>query len=162
MLVSVLFLNTLKGESKPPIHQGGLTKDLCAEKEKQIFDHAMENIENRYWPNMTFDDLNVIIQTVRCNEDDIIFQDYDKVKEFLGAALHNIHEYSDEKSICDAMFRHVDRPHNETTYVKCSDRSCCCEFRSKQLEEFLQKTSYGLPAPSKDILLKKHVQTFLK
>ena len=84
----MLFLNTLKGESKPPIHQGGLTKDLCAEKEKQIFDHAMENIENRYWPNMTFDDLNVIIQTVRCNEDDIIFQDYDKVKEFLGAALH--------------------------------------------------------------------------
>ena len=35
-LAGVVFPNTLQGESKPPIHQGDLTKDQCKEKEKQI------------------------------------------------------------------------------------------------------------------------------
>ena len=96
---------------------------------------------------MTFDNSDVIVQTVRCNEDDLIFQEYDKVKEFLGAALCDVHKYPDEKTICDEMLRHVYRHHNETIYVRCSDRSCCREFQSKKLEEFLQKTSYRLPAP---------------
>ena len=73
-LAGAVFPNTLQGESKPPIHQGGLTKDQCAEREKQIFDRAMENIENGYWSNRTFNNSNVIVQTVSCNEDDLIFQ----------------------------------------------------------------------------------------
>ena len=158
-LAGAVFPNILQGESKPLIHEGGLTKDQCAEKEKQIFDHAMENTENGYCSNITLNNSDVTVQTVCCNEDDLIFQDYDKVKEFLGATLHEIHEYPHEKSICDEMFRQVDRHHNETTYVRWSDRSCCCEFQSKQLEEFLQKMSYRLPAPSKDTLLKEHFQT---
>ena len=36
---------------------------------------------------MTFDNSDVIVQTVRCNKDDLVFQDYDKVKEFCRCCI---------------------------------------------------------------------------
>jgi len=36
------------------------------------------------------------------------------------------------------MFKHVDKHANEIIFVRCTDRSCCTEWRSMEVKEFLK------------------------
>ena len=94
-LTRVVFTNKIKGEKAAPINQSRLSKQEQATKEKQIFDDAMLSIERGHWHNVTFDGSKVHVKTVKCGEDELLFTDYERVKEFLKCPLREIHKFSD-------------------------------------------------------------------
>ena len=59
------------------------------------------------------------------------------------------------------MFQHIDRHANEITFVKCQDRSCCEEWKSPRLKDFLSKFGMKLFAPSTTVTFGLY-DTFLK
>ena len=58
------------------------------------------------------------------------------------------------------MFNHIGRRANCITFVKCSDLSCCSEFFSKDLVEYLKTANKRLPEVTKSI--DGHFNTFLE
>ena len=82
-----------------------------------------------------------------CGEDQLLWEDYDRVKKYLDCPLNSIHEYSDLKKEFMSMFKHIDRHANEVVFVRCEDRTCCSEWRSKDLKEVLHKFGDRLFAP---------------
>ena len=59
------------------------------------------------------------------------------------------------------MFEQIDRHANVITFVKCQNRSCCEEWKSPCLKDFLSKFGMKLFAPSETVTL-GHYNTFLK
>ena len=63
-------------------------------KEKIVFDNAMNELENTYWENCEFDGFPVSVKTIDCGEDNLVWSDYELVKEFLKSPLRDAHKYS--------------------------------------------------------------------
>ena len=59
------------------------------------------------------------------------------------------------------MFSHIDRHLNEIVFIKCTNKSCCGEFRSPTVKNILGK-SKKLPSPSKNAFFNGHYNTFLQ
>ena len=72
-----------------------MNKDEIYEKERVIFDIAMHSIEDGHWNNVTLGGNLVTVKTVDTGKDDLLFDDFDKVKEYLKSPLCNIHSYSE-------------------------------------------------------------------
>ena len=112
-LFGVVFLPIEDGDESAPALQTKLSSDVSVDKEKRIFDRAMETIRDKHWYDMTSDNMPIDVNVVSCNEDQLLFDDYDKVKAFLKSPLRNLHEYSDIVGEFKDMHRHIDRNLNE-------------------------------------------------
>ena len=123
-LAGVQFSPTLEGESKPPAHQGGLSKEELFNKEKKVFDKAILSIANDHWQGAKFDTFPVISHPVLCGEDNILYDDYDTVKAFLSCPIRDIHKHGSIKNEYVAMHQHLDRHLNEIVFTKCEDHTC--------------------------------------
>ena len=89
-LSSVVFSSIADGDESAPASQTKLSSDVDVDEEKRIFDRAMETIRDNHWY-----DIPVDVNLVPCNEDQLLFDDYDGVKACLKSPLRNLHEYSD-------------------------------------------------------------------
>ena len=98
----------------------------------------MLSMENGHWKNTTFDGFPVDVTTIKCAEDKLLYDDYEKVKKFLKSPLIEIHEYADIRKEYESVFKHRDRHHNEIFFIKCKDKSCCVDFRSQKLFDILR------------------------
>ena len=116
----------------------------------------MDSIAEGHWKNASFDGHTVTTAVVKCNEDALLFQDYDQVKAFLKSPARDLHNFCTLCKEFKEMLRHVDRHHNEVVFKRCDDRSCCQPFRSERLRDI------SLFAPSPDAKRPGHFQTFLK
>ena len=122
-LAGVLFKATLEGESKAPSQQEIINKENVR-KEKEVFDKALNELD-QLLVNSQFDGVPVEVFKVMCDEDDLLWNDYGRVKNFLDCPLKSIHEYSDISKEYIKMFQHIDRYSNEIVFLKCSNKACC-------------------------------------
>ena len=141
--------------------QSGFSKKDLKIKEKIVFDHVMSSLSEYQWKDFKYDGLTVNTQLILVGEDDLLFTDYDHVLACLKSPIHDIHKYSDLVLEFKQMHGHIDCHLNEVVYVKCENRSCCDEFRSKVAKEILG-TERRLPSPSPNISLKGHYNIFLQ
>ena len=145
-LSGVIFSPIVDGEDKSPCQQAGLSQDEVARKEAIVFNNAMKELSS-YWNGINFDDYAISNEAIQCSSNEVLCNDYEKIKAFLASPLHDLHQYSDLVSEYKQMFGHIDHHLNELMFVKCNDRSCCDEWKSNQLKTFLQKYGMKLFAP---------------
>lgn len=159
-LSGVVFNSKVDGESKPPALQTKLTKEELVRKEKLVFDTALNELKS-HWDALTFDSHPIDTKVVLCSEDDLLYDNYDNVKNFLKSPLNKIHKYSDLRKEYMAMFQHCDKHANEIFFRRCNDRSCCGDWRSNGMKEFLKKHDFRLFSPLKNTDSSSYV-TFLQ
>ena len=123
-LSGVVFEATVEGENKPPCQQTDIAEDERLNKEAMVFNTALDEL-SAYWKNVTFDGFDISVEPVHCREDQLVWNDYDKVKEFLSCPLNQLHKYPELTAEFKQMFLHLDRHLNEIVFVKCNDGSCC-------------------------------------
>ena len=141
-LASVILSLKVPGDSKPPAMQGTLSNDQIRAKEKIVFDSAMNELKNVYWNSSEFDGFPVLVKTIECGNDDLVWKDYEQVKEFLKSLIRDAHKYSLLWKEFLKMFTHMDQHKNEIVFIKCNNSTCCKEFRSKDFKEFLLKSNF--------------------
>ena len=69
------------------------THEECRSKEKIVFDNAMSTCPT-HWKNMTFGKFSINVTIVKCNQDKLLFNDYEEVQKFLSCPLRDLHMYS--------------------------------------------------------------------
>ena len=84
-LAGVLFKASLEGESKAPSHQKIINKEMLR-KEKEVSDKALNELD-QLLVNSQFDGFPVEVFKVMCDEDDLFWNDYGRVKKFLDCPL---------------------------------------------------------------------------
>ena len=160
-LAGVIFSASSDGDLKAPAQQSGLSNDERKEKEKKVFDRAMLDIENNFWKNASFDSFSVESDVIKCNEDELLFNDFERVKQCLKSPLRNLSEFKDIVCEYKKMFLHIDRHLNEIIFVKCNDKSCCGDFRADRVKEYFGG-KVEFPSPSFSKVYKEHYNTFLQ
>ena len=141
--------------------QSGLDEEIRKQTEKVIFDRAMNAMASQQWYDLNFDGFPVKVQPVLVNEDNLLYDDYDCVRTCLKCPLRSLHEYKDIVDEMKQMLSHIDRHLNEIIFIKCSDKSCCGEFRSQAAKDFLRE-AMRFPSPSQSAVYKGHYNTFLQ
>ena len=160
-LTGVAFPAKLQGESNPPCKQC-LSAAEKKEKEFTLFNKALDGLEQAF-SNVSFDGFPVSVNKIHCGEDNLLRTDIDQIRLYLKTSVRKLHEFSQLRVEFLKMFVHMDRHLNEITFIRCRDRSCCSEWRSEKLRNFLGKTNYRLPAPAlKSKYLEGHYATFLE
>ena len=91
----------------------------------------------------------------------LLFDDYEKVKKFLASPLRDVHNFTNLLKEYKSLFMRIDRHANQVIFTKCEDRSCCQEWRSTSLQEFLLNFKMLLFAPSITTTC-DHYDTFLQ
>ena len=161
-LSGIILPSVLEGERKPPAKQSGLTTEQLAEKEKRLFDGALKEVAG-HWQGMYFAEHDVTVHVVNCGEDELTFDDYERVKAFLKIALRDAHQYADLRKEFMEMFSHIDRHLNEIVFIRCNVRRCCNEFRSGELKSyFVERAQMRLMAPTPSIQYKGHYKSFFE
>ena len=125
----------------------GFSKEELKEKEKVVFDRAMKSLAEYHWNNFKFNEFPVDVEPVLVGEDELLFDDYDRVKSFLKTPIRDLHKYLDLLKEFKEMFAHIDRHLNEVTFIKCEKSSCCGNFKSKITKELLGEKK-RFPSPS--------------
>ena len=120
----------------------------------------MNWLSGYHWKDFKYDGLAVNTQPILVGEDDLLFTDYDHVLACLKSPIPDLHKYSDLLLEFKQLHGHIDR-YNEVVLVKCENRSCCNEFRSKVVKEILGAET-RLPSPWRNRNLKGHYNTFLQ
>ena len=92
-LASAIVSSKVPGDSKPPPMQRTLSDDQKRAKEKIAFVNAMNKLENVYWNSSESDGFPVSVKTIECGDDDLIWKDYEQVKEFLKSPIRDTHNY---------------------------------------------------------------------
>ena len=121
----------------------------------------MNSLSEYHWEDFNYDWFAVNIQLILVGEDDLLFTDYDHVLAFLKPLIRDLHKYSDLLLEFKQMHGHIDCHLNEVNFVKCVNRSCCNEFRSKVAKEILG-AERGLTSPSPNRNLKGHYNNYLQ
>ena len=87
-LAGVILPSCVPGESLPPAKQSTKmqTPEESRSKEKIVFDNAMSTC-SAHWKNMTFDNFPINVHIVKCNQDKLLFNDYEEGKTFLSCPL---------------------------------------------------------------------------
>lgn len=92
-------------------------------KRISVFNKAISKLKG-YWKDAKFDSYHVVIDTVKCGEGELRWNDYNRVKIFFKSQLRDIHNFGDLSNECKKLFLHVDRHSNELVFMRRSDRSC--------------------------------------
>ena len=139
-----------------------MDEEIRKQKEKVIFDRAMNAMASQHWYDLNFDGFPVNVQPVLVNEDNLLYDDYDRVRTCPKCPLRSLHKYKDIVDEMKQMLSDTVRHLNEITFIKCSDvKSCCGEFRSQAAKDFLGE-AMRFPSPSQSAVYKGHYNTFLQ
>ena len=162
-LVGVTLPSCVPGESLPPAKQSTKmqTPEKRRSKEKIVFDNAMSTC-SAHWKNTTFDNFPINVHIVKCNQDELLFNDYEEVKKFLSCPLRDLHKYSKLNKEFQEMLNHIDRHLNEIVFKKWSNKKCCEPWISKEVFSFMKDHGIRLFAPTYNETTDGHYETFLK
>ena len=120
----------------------------------------MEECAN-HWKDATFDEFPINVSVIQCSNNNLLSDDYVRVKEFLKSPLRQAHEFSDLQKEFQAMFKHVDRYSNEAVFTKCSNVDCCDSWKALDVQSFLNRHNMKQFAPVNSASLSGHYETFL-
>ena len=126
-----------------------------------MFDTALEQL-SEYWKNSSFDGHEILVKPIHCLEDQLLWDDYEKVKEFINSSLNQFHKFSELNKEFQAMLLHLDNHLNKIVFVKCENTSYCSNWKSQNLKDFLAKFDMKLFASSFDTYRDGHYDTFLQ
>ena len=115
-----------------------------------------------FWEEAKFDGFLIQIKKIICGNNNLKWNDFENVKQFIKAPVHDLSKYKELMVECNKMFRHLDRHLNEIVFVKCKDKTCCKEWLSKDLYNHLNQFKFRLPAPTKNKYHDGHHETFLQ
>ena len=160
-LAGVIFDPKLEFDAKSPCQQSDLSNYQLKEKEFAVFDQTLNDL-SLYWKNSPFDGFTISIKKINCGEDKLLWDDYNKVKEFFKAPVRELHTFSSLIDECMTMFQHVDRHLNELCFMRCNDKSCCSVWRSNSLKEYFGNFDFQLFAPIFSTCRSGHFDTFLQ
>ena len=118
----------------------------------------MLSMENGHWKNTTFDGFPVDVTATKRDEDKLLHDDYEKVKKLLKSTLREIYEHADIRKEYESIFKHLD----ELVFIKFKDKSCCVNFRSKQLSDILKSWEFKLVAPTPDKTCHNRYNNFIQ
>ena len=90
----------------------------------------------------SFDGFLVQIKQIICRNDNLKWNDFENVKRFFKAPVHDLSKYKELIVECNKMFFHLDRDLNEVVFVKCKDKTCCKECLSKDLYNHLNQFKF--------------------
>ena len=161
MLAGVIFSPKIEGDSKPPCQQSKLSKIQLQGKKFLVFNKAVSELKG-YWKDAKFGSYPVVIDTVKCGEDELRWNDYDRVKTFFKSPLRDLHNFRDLSNECKKMFLHVDLHSKELVFMRYSDRSCCSDWRFEKLRDHLSMFQFKLPAPVFGTFCNGHFDIFLQ
>ena len=82
-LSGVVFSPIADGDESAPALQTKLSSDVSVDKEKRIFYRAIETRRDKHRYDMTCNNRLVDVNVVPCNEEQLLFDDYDRVKACL-------------------------------------------------------------------------------
>ena len=99
-----------------------------------------------------------------CGEDDLLYNDYEAVKQILSCSIRDIHKYDTPKNEYQTMHQHLDRHLNEIVFTKYENRTCCEEWRSKEILQHFDNSllSVKFPAPTQSKECMGHYKTSLQ
>ena len=160
-LSGVVFFPLVDGDKSAPALQSGLDAATTRQKESTVFNQAMNDIKDKHWKELNFDGFPVHVNIVPCNNDNLLFDDYDKVKACLKSPLRDLHQHANIIKEFQECNNHIDRHLNEIVFVKCEDSSCCSSFRSKKIKEYFNG-AVKFPSPSESKQHKGRFNTFLQ
>ena len=162
-LAGVIQPSCVPGESLPPAKQSTKTQtpEERRSEEKIVFDNAMSTC-SAHWKNTTFDNFPINVHIVKCNQDELLFNDYEEVKKFLSCPLRDLHKYSKLNKEFQEMLNHIDRHLNEIVFTKCTNKKCCDSWISKEVFSFMKDHGIRLFAPTYNETTDGHYETFLK
>ncbi|CAB4044267.1 PREDICTED: uncharacterized protein LOC105443326 [Paramuricea clavata] len=160
-LSGVIFSPLIDDDKTAPALQSGIDSATVKRKESTIFDRAMNDIKDKHWKDVLFDGFPVQTKIIPCNNDNLLFNDYDDVKACLKSPLRDLHQYADLIKEFNECNKHIDRHLNEIIFVKCDDSSCCNDFRSKKVKEHFQGI-VKFPSPSESKEYRGRFNTFLQ
>ena len=104
----------------------------------------MNSLSEYHWKGFKYDGFPVNTQPILVGEEDLLLTDYDHVLACLQSRIRDRHRYSDLLLEFKQIHGHIDRHLNEVVFVKCENRSCCDEFRSKVAKEILEQRGDSL------------------
>ena len=93
------FISSIICDSKPPCEQSKLSKIQLQEKEFSVFNKAISELKG-YWKDAKFDSYPAVIDTVKCGEDELRWNDYVRVKTFFKSPLMDLHNFGDLSNEC--------------------------------------------------------------
>ena len=94
VLSGIILPLSIERESAAPSKQVKLTKEERYSKEKVTFDDAMEKCF-QYCQRLKFDGNDIHTSVIKCKEDDLQFNDYEYLQDFLKTSIKQLHEFSD-------------------------------------------------------------------
>ena len=115
-----------------------------------------------FWKEAKFDGFPIQIGKIICGNDNLKWNDFENVKRFFKAPMHDLSEYKELMVQCNKMFRHLDHHLNEIVFVKIKGKTCCQEWLSKDLYNHLNQFKFRLPAPTKNRYHDGHYEKFLQ
>ena len=145
LLAGVVFSPKLEVHKKPPCDQTNLSANKIKVKEYVVFDRAISDLAH-CWENADFNEYLIRIKAIICGEDNLKWGDNSTVKYFFKVPLIDLHQYKDLKSECKSTFCHLGRHSNEVVFKRYKDRSCCTEWQSSELRDYLAIFNFRLPA----------------
>ena len=138
-LSGIILPSTLEGGTTTPAKQGKLSEEERATKERVVFNDAMEKW-SQCWRNLNFDGKEINTAVIKCDEDNLLFDDYERVQAFLETSIGRLPEFEDLVKEFKDMFLHMDRHYNEVVFKICNALSCCKEWKGQRRKSLLRKT----------------------
>lgn len=139
--------DTVGGDSKPLCKRGGLTEDQKFEKEKKVFDHAMEQVAS-YWKNVTYCYLKCCSHVVPYDpETSAERADSEAVCESVSGPAYKLEESPRVKKELQFISNHLERRVGTLILTKCNG-PCerCSDVSDREIEDVLKQ--FPSPPPS--------------
>ena len=76
----------------------------------------MNDIKDKYWKDFSFDEFPVHVNIVPCSNDNLLFDDYDKVKTCLKSQLRDLHHRASIIKELQECNNHTDHHLNEIVF----------------------------------------------
>ena len=65
--------------------------------------------------------LSKLLFKTLCGKDQLLWEDYERVKKYFDCPLNSIHEHSDLQKKFTTLFKHINRHANEIVFIRCKD-----------------------------------------
>lgn len=156
-------------EELAPCKQSDLTPSELDEKEKKVFNTAMEECCELISRHAVYAGDSVLCHAVECFsiEEKSDKDTYESMLNFTKAPLYKLHEKENKKHLAEYSFvcKHLVRQHNVVTFVICKSDKCshCRQFVDvSEATKCIQNYGYRLPNPEASATHKGHFMSFIQ
>ena len=122
-LSGVILPSVLEGENEIPCKQS-LAPSVLEEKEKSVFDQAMQLVVSEYWKDLSFNNSEVRTDFKSCFLKESPYDDYKEVHTLLTGPYSKLRDSAKLMEELKMLFKHIDRKSNEVIFCKCTNPRC--------------------------------------